>query len=207
MNWRTDVAMCRVCDEVFSASRLVDRKLYRDFDETKAPAGTWFRKDGAGWEVGASTRGYEAWVVVPVACLIAALFVVGIWTGDAQLKNWIANPLRWDELAVFTCVFCAIAGWGAMLVAGKVRVRLHGEEGSVFIGVGPLGRHIPFRWSEVTTIKMEDVGSRILWDEETSFRIVFEGKTRIEFGRLLRGFRRDYVLHVLKKMLVNSDHY
>ena len=85
-----------------------------------------------------------------------------------------------------------------MSVCGKVLVRVQGNDGVVFTGVGPIGWRRRFEWNGVSAVRTtEHTGSR----GATSNQITLEGKRRLDFGSGIKTDRLDFMLVALRQML------
>jgi hypothetical protein len=90
-----------------------------------------------------------------------------------------------------------------MAVVGKTVVTVNTNEGTVFVGIGPLGWTRSFDWSSTTVIRQEGSGVRYLGADNGG--ILLEGTTRLQFGTNLTKTRRSFVLNALKYLKAGSD--
>ncbi|HEY1784467.1 MAG TPA: hypothetical protein VGG30_02925, partial [Pirellulales bacterium] len=69
INVATDLAFCNHCNEAFALGDLVSSGEVDDEEPGDPPKGCWHRSDFDGWEIGATTRSYGAWFLVPFICV------------------------------------------------------------------------------------------------------------------------------------------
>jgi hypothetical protein len=152
INVSTDVALCRRCEERWSFGDLVRDQDLQPIDALAAPAGTWLVDSPLGFEIGVSTRSATAFFLVPFMCVWSGFSLSGIY--GSQLMNgrfdW-AMSLFGIPFILGTLFFGSTA---MMSVCGKVVVKVAGDSGEVFTGVGPVGWTRRLDWSQVTSIRI-----------------------------------------------------
>jgi len=79
-----------------------------------------------------------------------------------------------------------------MAIWGKVEARLDRQGGSIFTGIGSIGRTKKFSWQEVSSI--HEKHRRANTTNTYASYIALEGKRRITFGTGLNESRRFYLL-------------
>src|SRR5206468_217808 len=129
----------------------------------------WHRTDGVELVIGATTRSVGA----AVATLAFALF----WNGIVSIfllvviaatlthlgfnvPEWFPGPhmdgmgvgltlFLWIFLTPFILIGLTMIGAFLMAIGGRTELRIHGENGTVFSGIGPLGLRRRFQTSGV----------------------------------------------------------
>jgi len=192
---RDDTVSCRTCGELFRPSEQVHGLKTGRIDLSKPPKGAWFIQDAHGFEAGASTRHFGAFVMVPFMLVFSAAFVAvaALTHGDNTAMLWVGR--------VAAIPFILVTLYGdvvALLMAcGKVVVRVRDNEGTVFTGVGKLGWTRRFRWDQTRTIE-----ERLeLYDGEVTSDILIHVDRTLRVG--LIGFndeRHFFLLAALRKM-------
>jgi hypothetical protein len=112
------------------------------------PPGTWFEQKPQWFSLGASTRSRVALWYVP----FVVVFSVGTlgWIYGTQIVSGefhLGTSLFGVPFVFLSVVFWTIA---LMAVCGQVVVTVKENEGTVFVGIGPLGWTRSFDWSAVT---------------------------------------------------------
>lgn len=193
INLHTDLALCTGCNHVTRPSELADA----DFDRaelSRPPQGAWFRPTMHETVIGATTRHLSAFLLVPFTCVWAGGALGGIY--GMQIKNGQFSLL----LSLFGLPFLAgsiaLITMALMSIAGKVEVRLRGQAGVIFVGVGPLGWKRAFNLSDVESITEE--GSAVNYPGGTNGSIVLRGRTRLRFATNLTEARRHFMAQTLK---------
>jgi hypothetical protein len=195
VNVSTDLALCRRCGKTFAFSRLVEEQTPSPVDLSRPPRGSWFHSDMSGFEVGSTTRSAGAFFLVPFMCVWSGFSLGGIY-GTQIVKGQfnLMMSLFGIPFVLGTLLFGSIA---VMSVCGKVSVRVRGNEGMVFTGVGPIGWRRRFDWSDVTGLRLtERTGSR----GAISNQISFEGNKRLDFASGLKAERLDFMIAALRQM-------
>jgi hypothetical protein len=196
LNVAADVAVCRHCEEAFALSGLVDAVAEPDaVDVRQPPVGAWFRELKNGFEVGATTRSWQAFLLVPFTAVWSGGSMAGIY--GTQIAKGQFNLV----FSLFGLPFLAgtifLVSTCLLMICGRVVVSVQDNRGEVFVGVGPLGRRRRFAWDEVRTISEEYSRYRSgSWQQG----IALAGKGRILFGTPLSDARRYFIMHALKAM-------
>lgn len=163
-------------------------------DQQPTSQGVALEMTSQGWRLIASTRSMFAAVENLVICLIA---LVGLESSIQLLRASWDDPGGW-----FMFVFCLpLSILSAYQIVfshcGKIVITVDGHRGTVFTGVGVVGRRQPFDWSRTTSVDDECVLRR----GRVSYRLVLDGRTQIWFGRSLSKDRQLDVLHRLRELL------
>ena len=178
VNVSTDLALCRKCGQTWSYADLVDATEVAHFDPVNPPRGAWYREElPDGFLVGASTRSWAALFLVPFMCVWSGFSLGGIY-GTQIVKGQfsLGQSLFGIPFVLGTLLFGSLA---AMTVCGKVVVRVNGDEGSVFTGVGPIGWRRRFSWRGVTGVRRtERVGRK----GGVTRQITLDGEKNINIG-------------------------
>lgn len=204
LNVETDVAVCDKCNGAYCLSKIVNRERIPDkgkrrrrvFKIGEAPSGTWFEDLGTGWRIGATTRSWFAFFLVPFMCVWSGFSLGGIY-GTQILKGQFNLALSLFGLPFLagTLLFGSIA---VMTVCGKVVVTSNFNEGCVFEGVGPFGWRRRFKWSDIDCVKEE--GMSYNYSGSSGRAIALIGQSQIKFGSMLSEPRRYYMLRSLQKL-------
>jgi hypothetical protein len=195
VNVATDIALCRRCGESKSFSELQAEDELPDVDTTQPPSGAWARSQGNEFEAGATTRSAMGFFLVPFAMVWSGFSLGGLYgTQIVHGKFDLAHSLFGIPFLVGSLVLIPLA---LMAVLGKVVVRGSGDEGSVFIGIGPVGWTRRFRWSEINKAHL----SETKWQQNGRSLPLLEltGPKPIRFGSQLSEKRRNFLLAVLRR--------
>ena len=195
VNVNTDIALCRPCGEAHAFSELVEDESSGLVNLEQPPKGAWFKRDNLGFEVGSTTRSAAAFFLVPFMCVWSGFSLGGIYGSQIVKGEFnLGMSLFGIPFLLGTLLFGSIA---VMSVCGKVCVKVQGNNGVVFTGVGPIGWRQRFEWNGVTTFRIADrVGSR----GATSNQITMEGRKRLDFGSGIRADRLDFMIGALRHM-------
>jgi len=203
INVDSDVAVCPGCDDEFELSDL----LANESDESserlpsqlfrESPPGAWFVTDEDSWQVGATTRSPEVFLVIPFMVVWTTITVARLYS--PQLASGKFNLLASLVGLAFLAPAVYMGLIVLMMVCGKVTVTVINDEGLIFTGVGSIGWKRRFRWSDVQRIvenycKVRHARSKGLK------KLQFEGQTRLSFASMVSEPRRHFMLHVLKRM-------
>ncbi|MEW6252974.1 MAG: hypothetical protein AB1716_20240, partial [Planctomycetota bacterium] len=164
-----------------------------DLGFEQPPRGAWLHDDGRELRIGATTRSAAAFALVPFMCM---------WSGFSL--GWIYGmQMRWGFswlLSFFGLPFVygtvVIGKHALMMVAGRIEVRLRGDEGVLFAGIGPLGRRVRFRASQVTGVRRSWTGG----GRGGNWEIVLDG-SKLAFGGDLSIARQTFLLKALRARL------
>jgi hypothetical protein len=192
VNVSTDLALCRQCGQTWSYADLVQDSQIPDFNTMVPPSGAWFREiPPDGFETGVSTRSAIAFFLVPFMCVWSGFSLGGIYGTQFTKKHFsLGQSLFGIPFILGTLLFGSIA---VMSVCGKTVVRVRGDDGVVFTGVGPVGW---LNWRKVSAIRRtEKYGNR----GSVSQQITLEGEKRLNFAAGVRDERLDFMLAVLRK--------
>jgi len=194
INVAKDIALCRRCARTYSFAELSQDRDVADVDASRPPKGAWYKSQGIEFEVGAWTRSWGALFLVPFTLAWSGGSLGGIY-GSQIAKG------RFDlTLSLFGIPFVLgtllLVPYTLMTVFGKLVVRGSGDQGSVFIGVGPFGWSRRFRWSEIRAVR----SAQTKWRQNGNPLpiIELEGPEPIRFGSQLSEKRREFMLAVLR---------
>jgi len=231
VNVANDVAFCRACNVAHQLSTMVHGvALEADLDLTRPPAGAWHRSTGLGAVIGASHRS--------IGSAIGLLFFALVWNGivsifvavaigstllhlGVPLPEW-AREFKMAQngigigmtifLWLFLTPFIAI-GLGMILaffssLFGRTEVEIHSSHGTIFSGIGPLGRRRRFNTALVKDVRI--VNER--WrdsdgDRRSRTHIVLEtqdGK-QMKFGSMLKPERMKFVAAAVRKAVFATN--
>lgn len=224
-----DVAFCRACNVAHKLSSLIHGvPLDTDLDLTRPPAGTWYRSTGLGAVIGASHRS--------VASAVGLLFFTVFWNGIVSvfvllalgstlfhlgipIPDWFSTQMKRGDLGVGMTIFLwlfltpfilvGLAMFIAFLsaLAGRTEVQLHHSSGSVFSGIGPVGRRRRFNTAQVKDVRIDKQSWRDSdGDRRNKTHIVLQtqdGK-EIKFGSMLRPERMKFVAAGVRKAIADA---
>jgi DNA-directed RNA polymerase subunit M/transcription elongation factor TFIIS len=200
INIETYTAQCKTCGEAFPLLDIIEAEEVKGFLENP-PDGTWFEKTTDGFTLGASTRSSGA---VPMFILFALLSAAALLVPVALAWHEAELSPRVIIVAVFFLAITVILLVTAVsIICGRLVVEVKGDSGVVFAGLGPFSRRKNFKWSDVTGFRQED--ARRHGPSYFDIRMVAKGNSELEFGGMLDGRRRLYLLGVLRKMLSERD--
>ncbi len=197
VNPSTDVALCRGCGKTFSFAGLAQEEETPDFDFSKPPRGAWVRQLGGGFEVGSSARSGVAIFLIPFTAVWSGGSLGGIYG-----KQIARGHFDW-KMSLFGIPFLIGSAFlipiALVTAFGKVVVRGEGDQGSVRIGVGPIGWTRRFRWSEIKGVHR----SMTKWQQDGRnlplIELQRDGKP-IRFGSQLSDERSAFVFAALKRL-------
>jgi len=195
INVGANVALCRICGESYDLSRLVKEKPANAVDLTRPPDGSWFRSDSRGFQVRCTTRSAAAFFLIPFMCVWSTMSVGMIYYPQIAQGQFSLFMSLFGIPFLFGTVLGV--GQAAMTVCGHVSVRVEGNKGVVFTGVGPFGKRRPFAWNAVSDIRRTVFTNS---NGRESGRIAIEGFPRIEFAGGLTDDRFNFMLDALRQM-------
>src|SRR5262249_53981902 len=177
INVSTDIALCRRCDETYSFAELSQGEALV-VDAAHPPDGAWYESQGNEFEVGATSRSWMAVILVPFTVLWAGGSLQAIYGSQLAKGTFDLAPSLFGIPFLLGSLGLVMAT--LMAVCGKVMVRGSGDQGSVFVGVGPCGWTRRFRWSEIRTARP----SLTTWQRNDSHLHIIElvGPKTIRFG-------------------------
>jgi len=168
-----------------------------DVDASRPPSGAWYRSQGIEFEVGATARSGAAFFLVPFTLLWSGGSMAGIYgTQIAKGRFDLTQSLFGIPFLLGSLVLIPIT---LITIFGKVVVRSSGDQGGVFIGVGPFGWTRKFRWSEIKMVRV----SLTKWQQNNRNMpvIEFDAPKPIRFGSQLSEKRRGFLLAVLRRRM------
>ena len=185
-----------------SVQQQFDGKSVSNFDINNPPKGAYINHLTNGVQIGASTRSWFAFFIVP--------FMI-VWSGGS-LGGIYGSQILNGEFDIVTSLFGipfllgSIIFWGIALmsVMGKVEVTLDSNGGHIFTGVGKIGLNKRFLWSEIDSVHEKVSTSRSnKGGSTTTHSIVLEGQRQISFGSHLPSDKRYYMLKTLEQLIQN----
>lgn len=156
-----------------------------------APSGVTFTTTPDSLILRATTRSWGALVAVPFMCVWTVLSMGGIfWSRIERHEFIIALTVIGIPFILITLCFW----WFVLLmVFGKIEVRISGDEGRIFTGIGSAGWTRRFKPADIVDVRFID--------DSDGGEIVLAGTKRLSFGVLLTGDRKRYVADVLRVFL------
>jgi hypothetical protein len=198
INVATDIALCRRCGRTFSFAEASGASRSLSPDLNAPPAGAWFERTADGFRVGATTRSWFAIFLVPFTCVWAGGSVGSIY--GKQILSGHFNPTETLVGLPFLLGSIAMIAACAMMIGGKVEIRLRGDILAVFTGVGSIGWTRSYNWSDFDSVREDASSVGRNWNGQR-VGIVLEGRRRLVFGTILTMGRRYFVASALRQML------
>ncbi len=196
VNVGTDVGACKACGNVFRLSEAMSAALVLAPDELTTPPGAWFTRGPDGFELGATTRSYQALFLVPFMCVWSGLSLGGIYGTQLHRGRFeLATSLFGIPFLLGSLFFWSVA---LMSIAGKTTLTVRGDVAETFVGVGPIGWRKRFAWSGVRSVVEE---TRSAGRNGTQTSLFLQGETRVSFASGISGARRSYLLQLLRGLL------
>ncbi len=216
------VAYCRRCHLLHDLSELLQSSALTCAPELdQPPPGTWLREDGFSTVVGATHRSLvQALGMLFIMCFwngIVSVFVTLATLGTLQYfhvppPSWLPH-LKGNFpqggmlifLWLFLTPFIAI-GVGFILaflsaLCGRTEVRLTESDGSVYVGLGPLGYRRPFDPAQLRSVKIATTAYTKNGQPQYAISLESEGRKPLNFGSSLREDRRRFVAAQLQRLL------
>lgn len=199
LNIMTDLGQCSHCGHIFKISESLTDTVDDHFDINNAPKGAWVKKDFNQIVIGASTRSPLAFFLVP--------FMI-VWSGGS-IGGIYGTQIISGEFNIFMSLFGipfligSVIFWSLALMSiwGKVEITIDKQGGTIFTGIGSLGRNKKFTWDEIDTVKENIVLYSYNRSRNNSGNgIVLEGKRRINFATGLNESRRYYLFKAMKSI-------
>lgn len=216
------VAYCRRCHLLHRLAELLQSPELTFAPELdQPPPGTWLREDGFSTVVGATHRS--------LAQALGLLFVMCFWNGIVSLFVTVATlgtlqyfhvpPPSWiphlkgnfpqGGMLVFLWLFLTpfiLIGVGFIVgflsaLCGRTEVRLSGSDGSVYVGLGPLGYRRRFDPAQVRSVRIATASYTKNRQPQYVIRLESEGAKPLNFGSTLRDDRRRYVAAQIQRLL------
>ena len=195
INIQTDIGKCDACGSIFKVSDAFT-ELNPRFDINQTPAGAWYRQNFSQTTIGATTRSYAAFFLVPFMIVWSGGSLGGIY--GTQIISGEFNPF----MSLFGIPFLigSVVFWSLALMAiwGKVELTFNHQGGTIFTGLGKIGITKHFQWNEIS--KIDEGSSNHRYPGGHGAQIVLKKKKRYSFGSGLNEERRYYLLQALKKI-------
>ncbi|WP_375561084.1 hypothetical protein ACE193_00595 [Bernardetia sp. OM2101] len=175
-----------------------------DFDINNPPKGAYINHLPNGVQIGASTRSWFAFFIVPFMIVWSGGSLGGIY--GSQIISGEFDPFM--SLFGIPFVLGSLLFWGIaiMTVMGKIEVTLDSKGGHIFTGVGKIGQYKRFLWSEINSVSEKtSVSHSRKGGSTTTHSIVLEGQKQIKFGSHLSSERRYYMIKTLEQLIQNKS--
>ncbi len=199
INVGKDLALCRGCGQAYGFSELAFELDTLNHVAARPPQGSWFRKEGRDFEVGASTRSWSALFLIPFT-----LFWSGISMSMIYGTQITKGHFDWKQ-SLFGLPFllgtCFLVPACLMLAVGHVAVRVRDLQGEIFTGVGFLGWRRRFPWTEVTAIRLETVHHGRRSGPTRKIRLETP-KKQLAFASALEEMRQNFLVAMLRQQLI-----
>ncbi len=158
INVSKDIALCRVCGSSFSFLLLERACPVSDFSEMECPRHIRIEED-FGQKVIVYRRIWPVvWVLIPFVFFWSGLSMWGLY-----IQPLMQDPIDWGRMLfgipflLGTIMLIAMILFGLF---GKVVITLENGQGTVFVGIGPLGRTRTFSYSRDSFIMLKDSNFR-----------------------------------------------
>jgi len=202
---QTDIGKCQECEHIFKLSEVIDYEA-DGFDINSPPKGAWFITNDATIKLGATTRSAIAFFLVPFTLVWSGGSLGGIYV--TQIISGEFNPF----ISLFGIPFLlgSILLWTISLMAiwGKVEITITDDGGTVFTGLGKIGRKKHFAWEDISRIMEKHTPFNYPGKKGDPIHLI--GATNISFGSGLSKSRKYYVMRTLQvianRMRKSSDY-
>lgn len=197
-NVAADMVFCPRCGTEIRPGLVVGLPA-RSFVFGVPPHGAWVSDTQGEILVGAKANRGTALAVVPIACVWT-----GIWAAFVAERT-IQRTFGSDAILEGIGLLVAIVLWGvaSVTMAGRVEVRVSGEHGSIFAGVGHLGWTRRFEACRVRHIGLRASRVQLAGQPLHAICMVTDSGV-LHFGRLLCDARRQFLVAALSSVLLNS---
>lgn len=224
INVAKDLAYCRKCNLAHELSMLVKANATGgQFDLNDPPPGISWAQDTRGTVIIASHRSWMRALGLLAASLfwngIVSVFVALALSGTfhhlgVTAPEWFPAPkmndvtigkgeliFLWLFLTPFIAVGTGLALAFLSTLAGRTEVRVHLNQGSVFVGIGRLGWSRRFAPSEVKRVTLVEHAGEDSSRSQFTAQIEQENGKRIKFGSLLKEERLLFLISALQQAL------
>jgi hypothetical protein len=203
VNVAKDVAYCSACESAWSCGELLRREEVGKLNLIDPPRGVEFERTPNGFILSATTRSPMAFFIVPF---------MTVWSGGS-LGGIYGQQIAKGEFSLGMSLFgipfliASVLFWTAalMAVAGRVRVRVEGDKGEIFVGIGGLGRTKRFHWSAVRRVGSQQANVRYPGGQQDQLRVVLSDGRELPFGSGLNVERQSFVRRALEKLLLERE--
>jgi hypothetical protein len=228
VNVLNDIAYCRVCNLSHHLSTLTSGVMVDpEVDLSRPPPGTWFRRDSVATVVGATHRSSGQAFGLLLFCLfwngIVSVFVLLAIASTLQhagigVPAWFPSPTShgkmlplgmtlflWLFLTPFVGIGVAMLAAFLSCLAGRTELRVEGNNGCLFTGIGPLSFRKRFSASEVQEVRIEEKrwqSSEGNPRQNTQILIDLASGKAIKFGSMLTKERRAFVAGAVRRILI-----
>ncbi len=185
-----------------SVQKQFDGKSVSNFDINNPPKGAYINHLPDGVQIGATTRSWMAAFLIPFAT---------VWSGGS-LGGIYGMQILSGEFDIFMSLFgipfllgsVLIWSMALMMIAGKTEVTLDSNGGHIFTGLGKIGQHKRFLWSDVNSVREEVSVSRSSKGGSTTTNYIsLEGQKKVQFGSYLSSENRYYMIKTLEQLIQN----
>jgi hypothetical protein len=170
-----------------------------ELDDIEPPSGVFFIESNDSWSIDASTRSWHALVWVPFAVLWNSMVWFGFYGQQIMHDNFslVASLLGLPFVLLGLFPISGVL----LSVCGHTVVKVEGNDGQIFLGVGRFGWTRKFDWSSVQQVsEYYSLSSSNNSYNRVSISLAGE-QTRIQFGSLIGDERRAYVIDLLTNLL------
>ena len=204
VNLQANLARCPDCNEAFALSELAQERgpdaiesllgPPPPVDLNHPPPGVTYEQTFDGVIVKAPTRSCIVIFLIPFMCFWSGGALGGILS--SQIKKGKFDLAMSLFALPFLLITIGMAYYCLMCIFGRVEVRISGDDGAIFTGVGPLGWTRRFQLSDVIAVREKT--SRSSKGGVTKY-IQIEAEKTFQFGSMLNDARRHFLMQVLKK--------
>ena len=198
INVARDLALCRACERTFSFADAVSTTNAPGVPP-EPPSGSWFEPTFDGFQVGTTTRTCAALFLVPIA-LVWSGGSLCLFYGLQVLVGHFSLPQSLVGIP-FLLVSVPLVAASLMSVCGRFLVTVRGDDGHVFVGVGPIGWRRRFDWGSVREVV--EATSSYSRNAQPMHVIRLNGPQPISFGSGMTDWRRLFILAILRRELLS----
>lgn len=186
-----------------SVQQQFDGKSVSNFDINNPPKGAYINHLPDGVQIGATTRSWFAFFIVPFMMVWSGASLGGIYGSQILSGEFnLAISLFGIPFVLGSALFWGVA---LMSIMGKVEVTLDSNGGHIFTGIGKIGQNKRFSWKDVNTVREDiSVSRSSKGGSTTTHSIVLEGQKQIKFGSYLSSERRYYMIKTLEQLIQNK---
>ncbi len=172
-----------------------------DFDSAQTPRGVRFQNAGDSFVAEVSTRSALALALIPFT-LVVAIVILSIFRGMHATGQFTATTVL--LLTPFALAIGALVVLTAMNLAGHIVVKGNGATGSIFQGLGTIGRTWPFLWTDIHAVE-ETLAGRDSSRHYIALEFRGGAQPTFKFGSLLNPHRRRYVISLIRWQVMRQQ--
>ncbi len=170
-----------------------------------APSGVSFHQDANGWQLAVNTRNLGGACLWAIICTVWTALTAGVWFVTQVQKG----QFSWGSTIVGSVFFViGLLMWTrvAMYLGGRTTLTVHGNEATLYSGVGSCGLTRRFKWTDINWIEIQHHKNDS--DEPYAPHLVLVGNRTIRLSEAIYPDVHDYILGVVRAALAarnNAD--